>query len=49
MKRLAAAVVAVSALGILAATSPASAASLCVTADININGTAQSIDQCLPE
>ena len=49
MKRLAAAVVAVSTLGILAASSPAQAAQLCVHADINVNGNQQVIDQCLPE
>lgn len=49
MKRLAAAVVAVSTLGILAAASPASAAQLCVQADINVNGTTQAIEQCLPQ
>ena len=27
---------------------PANAASLCVNADINVNGTAQTIAQCLP-
>ena len=49
MKRLAAALVAVSTLGILSFASPASAAALCLKADININGQAQSIDQCLPQ
>ncbi len=49
MKRLAAAVIAVSALGILSVASPASAAQLCVQADINVNGNAQAISQCLPE
>ena len=49
MKRLTAAVVTVSALGILAAFSPASAAALCVKADINVNGNAQAVEQCLPE
>jgi hypothetical protein len=27
---------------------PANAAGLCLHADINVNGTAQTIDQCLP-
>ena len=27
---------------------PASAAGACVHADINVNGTAQTIDQCVP-
>ena len=50
MKRLAAAaVVAVSTLGVLALSAPAQAAQLCLNADININGTAQTISQCLPE
>ena len=49
MKRLAAAVLAVSTLGILSFASPASAAQLCLKADININGNAQAIDQCLPQ
>jgi hypothetical protein len=49
VKRLAAAVLTISALGILAAASPASAAQLCVFADVNVNGNAQSIAQCLPE
>jgi hypothetical protein len=49
VKRLAAAVVAVSTLGILAAFSPAQAAQVCVYADVNVNGNAQSLEQCLPE
>ena len=49
MKRLAAVAVAISTFGVLAAFSPAQAASLCVNADINVNGNAQSIAQCLPE
>lgn len=49
MKRLAAAVLTISTLGILAAASPASAAQVCVYADINVNGNAQSVAQCLPE
>jgi hypothetical protein len=49
VKRLAAAVIAVSTFGILAAFSPAQAAQLCVEADININGNAQAVSQCLPE
>ena len=49
MKRLAAAAVAVSTLGILAAFSPAQAAQLCVQADINVNGNQQAVEQCLPE
>jgi hypothetical protein len=49
VKRLAAAVIAVSTLGVLAAFSPAQAAQLCVQADIDINGNAQRIEQCLPE
>jgi len=49
VKRLAAALVAVSTLGILSVAGPASAAALCVQADINVNGQAQSIDQCLPQ
>jgi hypothetical protein len=49
VKRLAMAVVAVSTLGALAAFSPAQAAQVCVQADIDINGNAQSIEQCLPE
>jgi hypothetical protein len=49
VKRLAAAAVAISTFGILAAFSPAQAASLCVNADINVNGNAQKIEQCLPE
>lgn len=49
MKRLAVAVVAVSTFGVLAAFAPAQAAQLCVQADININGTAQNVSQCLPE
>jgi hypothetical protein len=28
--------------------SPASAAGLCIHADLNVNGTAQTIDQCVP-
>ena len=31
-----------------AAAFAANAAGLCVHADINVNGTAQTIDQCLP-
>ncbi|MFN2539026.1 MAG: hypothetical protein ABR549_12895 [Mycobacteriales bacterium] len=27
---------------------PANAAGVCVHADINLNGTAQTVDQCLP-
>ncbi|MCU1594497.1 MAG: hypothetical protein JWO12_1889 [Frankiales bacterium] len=27
---------------------PANAAGLCINADINVNGTAQTISQCLP-
>ena len=27
---------------------PANAAGVCVHADLNVNGTAQTIDQCLP-
>jgi hypothetical protein len=27
---------------------PATAAGVCVHADINVNGTAQTVDQCLP-
>jgi hypothetical protein len=27
---------------------PANAAGLCVHADINVNGTAQTVDQCIP-
>jgi hypothetical protein len=27
---------------------PASAAGVCVNADINVNGTAQSVHQCVP-
>ena len=46
--RLAAAAVLASVVGLLVAT-PASAAQLCVKADINVNGTAQNIEQCLPE
>lgn len=49
MKRLAAAVIAVSTVGILSAFSPASAAQVCVEADININGNQQAVSQCLPE
>jgi len=49
VKRLAAAAVVLSTFGILAAFSPAQAATVCVTADINVNGNAQSIAQCLPE
>lgn len=49
MKRLAAAVVAATTLGILAVAAPAQAAQLCINADINVNGTQQSISQCLPE
>ena len=49
MKRLAAAAVAVATLGVLSAFSPASAAQLCVKADINVNGNAQAVEQCLPE
>ena len=46
--RLAAAAVVAGVVGLLA-TAPASAAQLCVKADVNINGTAQNIEQCLPE
>lgn len=49
MKRLAVAVLAASTLGVLAAVAPAQAAQLCVKADVNVNGNAQSIEQCLPE
>jgi hypothetical protein len=35
--------------GVLAAFSPAQAAQVCVKADLNINGTEQNIEQCLPE
>ena len=49
MERLAVAAVAISTFGVLAAFSPAQAASLCVNADINVNGNAQTIEQCLPE
>ena len=52
VKRFAAAVITLSTLGILAvavAASPASAAQVCVYADVNVNGNAQSIAQCLPE
>jgi hypothetical protein len=44
-------VLAIAALLIGAATAfsaPAGAADLCIHADINVNGTAQVIDQCLP-
>jgi hypothetical protein len=49
VKRLAVAVVAVSTFGVLAAFAPAQAAQLCVKADVNINGNAQNVEQCLPE
>lgn len=49
MKRLAAAVLAVSTVGVLSAFSPASAAQVCVKADINVNGNSQAVSQCLPE
>jgi hypothetical protein len=49
VKRLAVAVVAASTVGVLAAFAPAQAAQVCVQADININGNAQNIEQCLPE
>lgn len=49
-RRLAAAVIAVSALGVIATAAPASAApQLCINADLNVNGTAQTISQCLPQ
>lgn len=47
-RRLAAAAVVVSALGILAA-APAQAAQVCVKAHVNINGNQQNAEQCLPE
>lgn len=49
MKRVFAAAVAAGTLGVLAAFSPAQAAQVCVNADLNINGTEQKIEQCLPE
>jgi hypothetical protein len=49
VKRLATAAVAVATFGVLAAFSPASAASVCVKADVNVNGNAQAVEQCLPE
>jgi hypothetical protein len=49
VKRLAVAAVAAGTLTVLAALAPAQAAQLCLTADVDINGNAQSIEQCLPE
>ena len=33
---------------VAALATPANAAGLCLHADINVNGTAQTIDQCVP-
>jgi hypothetical protein len=49
VKRAFAAAIAAGTLGVLAAFSPAQAAQVCVKADVNINGNAQNIEQCLPE
>ena len=49
MKRLATAVLALSTLGVLAVASPASAAQVCVKGHVSVNGSAQAVEQCLPE
>ena len=49
MKRVLAAVALVlGTAGVFATATPANAAGVCLHADLNVNGTAQVIDQCLP-
>ena len=50
MKRIAAVLTLAGAIfGVVAPTAASAATQVCVHADLNVNGTAQTVDQCLPQ